>query len=163
MKKFIVLALALSLVAVALFGCAPANFKGEWIFKEVTKVELSPELSESELAIVMDSYNVDNQEDLVDAVFDKFVADETFKDCYLKFDKSKAYSYDPLFERETTWAFYQLSDTEAFLSIYTELDASNGNPYPVINPSLVYNAQDDTMTFTFNYANYFLVTVVLTK
>ena len=162
MKKFIVLALALSLVAVALFGCAPANFNGDWTFAEISKVELAPDLSQEDLALLMQHYGVQDETGLVNAVRDEFVENQTFATCYIKFGKKLTLTYDPLFEREATWFFYKLSETEGFLSFH-EIEEVTGNPDPIVYPTVVYNAESDTMSLTIQHTTAYMVTILLTK
>jgi hypothetical protein len=65
-------------------------------------------------------------------------------------------------DREATWVFYQTSDNEGFLSFYTELDATDANPDPILYPSVVYVEQSNTLLLTLNYIG-FMVTVELTR
>jgi hypothetical protein len=65
-------------------------------------------------------------------------------------------------DREATWVFYQTGENEGFLSFYTELDATNGNPDPILYPSVVYNAETDTLLMTLHYIG-FMVTIELTR
>ena len=164
MKKLVIFALTLTLMAISLLGCSstPKCFTGEWKFSSIEKVELSPELSNSEIDNLKEMYNAEDEAGIIAKALERFTADSIFTPCYLKFDKKVAYAYDPFGEREATWAFYKLSDTEGFLSVYTELEVTDSNPYPVINPDLVYDAETDTMSFTMNYAS-FMVTVKLVR
>ena len=58
MKKFVILALVLSLMAVSLFSCGtpPKHFTGQWNFSKITKVEISPDVGEDEMALLKEAY-----------------------------------------------------------------------------------------------------------
>lgn len=162
MKKFIVFALVLSVMATFLIACnkTPAQFKGEWKFSKISKVELRSDLSEDTIADLKMVYGDEDVKGVEKNALEKFTADGTFTPCYVNFESKFSYTYDPILEREATWVFYQTGDNEGFLSFYTELDAADGNPDPISHPSIVYNAENDTLLMTIYYIG-FVVTIEL--
>ena len=164
MKKLVIFALVLSIMTVAFIGCSktPDYFKGEWKFSKISKVEIAPEVSESGIAELMQTYGAEDEKGLEAKALAAFAADGTFASCYLKFDKKFSYSYDPVMDREATWVFYQTGENEGFISFYAELDAADGNPDPVNNPVIVYHAETDTISMTINYIS-FMVTIELSR
>lgn len=164
MKKIISTVLILTLMAVSLFGCggSPKHFSGEWKFSKISKVEFVRELGDGVLDLLKQEYNAENEADILSNALDRFVADETFASVYLKFGGKHTYTYDPLMEREATWVFYQTSENGGFISFYSELDSSDGNPDPVICPEIRYDADTDIMNITINYGS-FMVTLELTR
>ncbi len=165
MKKLTTLFLLLIMVmAVSLFGCnsTPKCFTGEWKYSTLVSVELHPDISQSEIDYLKEAYNASDETGIIENVFNDFVANDSFSSFYLKFTKKYTYTYDTLFEREATWAFYLLSETEGFISFDTELDDSNGNPYPSVYPNLEYDAETDTMIITMNHS-LFMVTLKLVR
>ena len=164
MKKFIAFLLFVSMITVVLCGCSatPKHFKGDWKFSTISKVEVDSKVNDSVIAELFEEYGVADKKSLEDVVLLAFSADGTFAPSYLKFNGSKAYTYDPVMEREATWAFYQTGENEGFISYYTELDAADGNPDPVTNPAIVYNSETDTLSMTLKYAA-FLVTIELSR
>ena len=163
MKKLVIFALVLSIMAVALIGCGTkTQFKGNWNFSQITKVELVPDLEESRIDGLKEQYSAEDEKGIIDAALAAFKADKIFDACYINFDKKYTYTYDPVLDREATWAFYQLGDNAGFISFYTELDVTDSNPDPVLYPDIVYNAETGTMLMTLNYYS-FMVTIELTR
>lgn len=164
MKKLVIFALVLSMMTVAFFGCSktPDYFKGEWKFSKISKVEISPEAAESTIAELIQEYGAEDENGLKEKALAKFAADGTFASCYLKFDKKFSYTYDPVMDREATWVFYQTGENEGFISFYGELDVADGNPDPINNPAIVYNAETDTVCMTINYGA-FMATIELSR
>lgn len=164
MKKFVILALVLSLMAVSLFSCGtpPKHFTGKWNFSKITKVEISPDVGEDEMALLKEAYVAEDVNGVEANAMARFVAEGIFDSCYVNFGKKQSYTYDPAMDREATWVFYQTGENEGFLSFYTELDATNGNPDPILYPSVVYNAETDTLLMTLHYIG-FMVTIELTR
>ncbi len=164
MKKLFSFVLVLSLMTALLFGCSPTSntFSGEWNFAELTKVEIAPDVDASTIEALKEQYGAEDEASLEAAVLADLIADGTFDECYLNFTKTNAYTYDPIFEREATWVFYQTGENEGFISFYAELDAADGNPDPMNNPTLVYNSQDGTISMTYKHIAY-VVTLKLSK
>ena len=164
MKKLLSLAVLLTFLALSLIGCggAPNHFKGEWKFSQINKVELATDIPAGTLDLLKEGYGVDTEEDVINTILAQFIKDETFKTYYLKFEKKYTYTYDALFEREVTWAFYQTDENEGFLSYSTELDASEGNPTPEIFPEISYKADTDTLIIVERYSH-FMVTLELVR
>ena len=165
MKKFLSLIVGLTLMVFSLFGCnaTPKHFKGEWKFSQINKVELSTELSTSEIDSLKEVYGADSEAGIVNNVLVKFNNEETFANYYLNFSGKKyTYTYDVLFEREVTWVFYQTGDNEGFISYDAELDASAGNPAPEVFPEISYNPDTDTIFIVERYGS-FLVTLELKR
>lgn len=164
MKKLVAFVLLFSVMALSLFGCnaTPKCFTGEWKYSSIVSVELRTDLYTGELDNLKQEFNAEDEEGVVANALNSFATNETFSAFYLRFDRKFAYTNDILMEREATWAVYVLNETDAFISIYTELDASNGNPYPDINPDLKYNAETETMLITMDYRS-FMVTLKLTR
>ena len=164
MKKIVAFLLLVTVMAVSLVGCnsTPKGFSGEWKFSSITKVELTPDLEQSVIDILKIDYNAEDQAGIEANALDRFADLGIFAPCYVKFSGNTVYTYDPVMEREATWSFYKLTDNTGFLSFYTELDASAGNPDPVLYPDLAYNAEADTMTISMNYVT-FMVTVELAR
>ena len=164
MKKLVVFLLLVSMMTVALCGCSatPKHFKGDWKFAKISKVEIGSNVSESVIADLFEEYGVADKKSVEESALAAFTADGTFAPCYLKFNGKQAYTYDPVMEREATWAFYQTGENEGFISVYTELNVADGNPDPVTNPAVVYDSENDTLSLTLKYAA-FMVTVELTR
>jgi hypothetical protein len=152
-------------MALSLCGCTktPECFTGEWKFEELVSVELHPEIDQSTLEVLKETYGVEDEQSILESVFNQFAQDKTFSPFYLKFADEYAYTYDCAFERETTWFLYQLSDTTGFISIYSELEVTDFNPYPEINPDLEYDAQADVMYITMDYVYCYMVTIKLCR
>jgi hypothetical protein len=163
MKKILVLTTAILLAVISLFGCSstPAHFKGEWKLSEITKVEFSPEIDDSTLDALKQIYNAEDEQSILNNAFEKFVEEGTFANFYLKFDQKYTYTYDAIMEREATWFFYQTSETEGFISYDGMLDASNGNPAPIVFPDISYKADTNTMFITLNDYSAFMITLEL--
>jgi hypothetical protein len=164
MKKLVLLILTVSVMALSLFGCGASSkhFSGEWRFSKISEVKLMPEIDETSLGSLKEYYGAQDVDALVATVLGKFATDGVFEPCYVKFGKKLSYTYDPVMEREATWRFYQTGECEGFLSFYTELDASLGNPDPTNNPDVVYNAETDTLLVTLQYSA-FMVTVEMSR
>ena len=164
MKKLISFLLLVTLMAVSLCGCntTPICFTGEWKFASIEKVELQPDLEQSMIDLLKEQYNAEDEDGIVANALDTFTSEGTFNSFYLKFDNKEVYTYDVAFEREATWVLYQLTEKTGFISFYTELDTTDGNPYPVICPDLTYNAETDTMVITMNHLS-FMVTLTLVR
>lgn len=165
MKKILSLIIVLTLSAICLFGCnsMPKHFTGEWKFSQISKVELSTELSTFEIEMLKEAYGVDSEEGIINSRLAQFAEEETFANYYLKFGKEYTYTYDPLFDREVTWAFYQTSENKGFISYDTQLDASAGNPAPEVFPEISYNPDTDTMVIVEPYSSYYIVTLELKR
>ena len=163
MKKLIAFVLLISVMIVSLFGCGgtPKCFTGEWKFSAINSVELKSDLDQSVIDLLKEEYSAENEEEIKTNALDRFVAEEVFTPCYIKFGK-ETYTYDPVLVREATWAFYQLTENEGFLSFYTGLDVANGNPDPILYPDVAYNAETNTMFLTINYTA-FMVTLELVR
>lgn len=164
MKKIVVFTLAISLVALALVACGAKSdhFTGQWKFSKISKVEISPDMDESNITYLKEVYGADDENGIEENALAKFIADGVFNPCYLNFGKDLSYTYDPIMDREATWAFYQTSDNEGFLSFYSELDVTDTNPDPILYPSVVYVAETNTLLLTLNYIG-FMVTVELVR
>jgi hypothetical protein len=164
MKKLVVFTLAISIVAVALFACGKKSdhFKGQWNFSKISKVEISPDMDESNITYLKEEYGAEDENGVEEKALAKFIAEGVFNSCYLNFDKKLSYTYDPIMDREATWIFYQTNDNEGFLSFYAELDATDTNPDPILYPSVFYVAETNTLFLTLNYAG-FMVTIELTR
>ena len=165
MKKLILLALALSVLALAFVGCngAPSHFSGEYTFSKISKVELGPEVSDETLDALKEHYGVDDKAGVEAALLDFYASDSAFNSCYVKFDKKNTYTYDPIFEREATWVFFQTGDNEGFLSFYTEIDPADVTPDPLVFPPVVYNAENGILTLTIMLTNDCVFTLEFTK
>ena len=164
MKKLAIFVIVLSILAVSLVACntKPDHFTGQWKFSKINKVEFSPEVSESYINELKEQYGAEDKKGVEESALAMFTADGTFAPCYLNFDKKYSYTYDPIMDREATWVFYQTGDNEGFISFYAELDAADGNPDPITNPSVVYIAETNTLLLTLKYSA-FMVTVELTR
>ena len=164
MKKIFSIVLVLTLMVASLVGCGGSSkhFSGEWKFSKITKVEFVPVLPEGMLDLLKQEYNAEDEDGIINNAFDRFGADETFSNLYIKFDGKQTYTYDPFMDREATWVFYQTSENGGFISFYSELDSSDGNPDPVICPEIRYDADTDIMNITINYGS-FMVTLELTR
>lgn len=164
MKKFLSVVLLVTVLALSLFGCSstPQHFKGKWNFSQIVKVELATDLYEGDVDILKESYGANTEEELLDSALEQFLEDETFNTYYIKFDTKYTYTYDPLFEREATWAFYQTGENTGFISYATELDASAGNPAPEIFPEISYKADTNTLVIVERYSS-FMVTLELKR
>ena len=165
MKKILSMVLVLTLVVVSLFGCSGTakHFTGEWKFSKISKVEFIPDLSEGMLDLLKQEYNAEDEEGIINNAFDRFVAEETFANFYLKFDGKHTYTYDPFMDREATWVFYQTSEHEGFISFYAELDVNDGNPDPIVCPEISYKADTNTMYIVLSNYGSFMITIELTK
>ena len=165
MKRLIAFLILVSVMVISLVGCGetkPTCFGGEWKVASIEKVELEPDLDQSTIDALKERYNAEDEAGIVANARESFVSEAVFASFYLKFSNNSAYTHDPVMDREATWVFYKLTENTGFISFYTELDASNGNPYPVICPDLVYNAEANTMLITVNYVG-FMVTLKLTR
>ena len=164
MKKIAVLVLALAILSLSLIACntRPAQFTGEWKFSKIVKVEILPEAMEEYLDSLKEQYNADDVQGIEANALAAFTADGIFAPCNIKFGDRLSYAYSPEMDREATWAFYQTGDNEGFLSIYSELNPADGNPDPLTNPPLVYDAESNTILITLKYIG-FKVTVELTR
>jgi hypothetical protein len=164
MKKILSIVTLLTILALSLFGCssAPKHFKGEWKFSQITKVELSTEVSADTLELLKEYYGVDTEEGVENSALAQFIEDGTFNSYYIRFDKKYTYTNDPLMEREATWVFYQTGENEGFISYDAELDASAGNPAPEVFPEISYDAETDTLTIVERYSSY-MVTLALIR
>ena len=164
MKKLIVCILLLSMLTAVVSGCSSTAgyFKGQWSFSKISSVEIAPDVDQSVIDMLMQEYGAEDKKGVEESALSKFAADGIFAPCYLKFDKKFSYTYDPVMEREATWVFYQTGENEGFISFYSELNAADGNPDPITNPTVVYNAETDTLFLTLHYIS-FMVTVELSR
>ena len=164
MKKLVIFALVLAMITVPFLGCnkTPAHFKGEWHFSKISKIEISSTANEDVINDLKQQYGAEDEQGIIENALAAFTADKTFEPCYLKFDKTYTYTYDPAMEREATWVFYKTGENVGFISFYSELDAADGNPDPASNPDIVYNPETGTMLMTIKYIA-FMVTIELSK
>ncbi len=164
MKKLISVFLLITVLAVSLCGCnsTPKCFSGKWKFSSIVEVELKSDLTQSDVDLLKESYNAQTEEEIVIKASEKFNTEDTFAPFYLKFSKKLAYTHDLIMEREATWSFYKLTENTGFISFYTELDASQGNPEPLLFPDLAYDKETNTMSITMNYSM-FMVTLALVR
>lgn len=164
MKKAISLILALTVITFAFFGCGAGadNFKGEWKFSKITDIDIHPMVDDSFLKELMKDFNAEDKNGVLDGAMAQLSSEGTFARCYLNFDGDRAYTYDPVMDREATWAVYKTGDNEGFISVYTELDVADGNPDPITNPVIAYNAETDTMLMTIAHTSY-MVTLEFVK
>ena len=164
MKKFVAFLLLAAMMTAIFCGCSatPKHFTGNWKFSKISKVAVDSNVNDSVIADLYEEYGVSDKKSVEESALAAFNADGTFAPCYLNFSGKKAYTYDPVMEREATWAFYQTGENEGFISVYTELNVADGNPDPVTNPAVVYDSENDTLSLTLKYAA-FMVTVELTR
>lgn len=164
MKKILSIVFVLVLATVAFVGCngAPKQFSGEWKFSKISKVELLSNLDEDVMDFLKQDYGAEDEEGVVIGAFNRLVNEGTYENYYLKFEKKYTYTYDPIMEREATCVFYKTAENEGFISFYAELDAAEGNPDPINNPVVIYDAETDTMSVVVNYGS-FMVTLELTR
>jgi hypothetical protein len=165
MKKFLSVVVLLTILALSLFGCSsvPPHFKGEWKFSQISKVELSPDVTQNDLDALKERYSVDTEEGVLTNARARYIEDGTFESFYIKFNKKYTLTDDPFADREVTWVFYQTGENEGFLSFDGYLDASLGNPDPVVYPNVSYNPETDTMQIVlWNYGS-FMITIALTR
>ena len=165
MKKIFSIVLVLTLMIASLVGCGGSSkhFSGEWKFSKITKVEFVPVLPEGMLDLLKQEYNAEDEDGIINNAFDRFVADETFSNLYIKFDGKQTYTYDPFMDREATWVFYQTSENEGFISFYAELDINDGNPDPIVCPEISYNPDSNTVYIVLNAYGSFMITIELTR
>ena len=163
MKKLIVFAIVLSILAVSLMSCgANGPFSGEWKFSKVSSVEIAPGADEEWLDSAKELYGAEDEAGIKANALAAFKENGVFAPCYIKFEKENTYTYDPAMDREATWKFYKTGDNTGFISFYTELESTGVNPDPVIYPDLAYNAETGVMSMTLYYLG-FMVTVEFTK
>ena len=165
MKKLILFALVVSILALAFVGCnsAPAQFTGEYTFSRLVSVALGPEVSDATLETLKEHYGVDDKAGVEAALLDYYASDSTFNSCYVKFDKKNTYVYDPIFERESTWVFFQTGENEGFISFYTEIDPAEVTPDPLLFPSVAYNPESGILTLTIMLTNDCIFTLEFTR
>ena len=163
MKKIIVFILTL-ITAIFGFACSgePEHFSGEWKFSQITDVELVENLSGGVLDMLKERYDVETEEEVISCALADFIAEETFKPFYLRFEKEYTYTYDPNMERVATWVFYQTSENTGFISYDAGLDASEGNPDSEVFPEISYEASTKTMSIVVMYRS-FMVTLALAR
>ena len=162
MKKIFKTLILLLLVTFSLVGCTQKQFDGKWNFKDITDVEIAPSVSETDIEYYKEQYNVEDNESLEAAILAAYKEEGLFTPTYVNFSGKNTYTYDVAMNREATWVFFQTSDNEGFLSFYTEIDASQGNPDPEVFPSLVYTPETNSMYMTCKYGD-FMVTIELVK
>ena len=164
-KKFFGLIICLTIAVLSLFGCSatPSHFTGEWRFDEVVAVSFAETPSESELSYLKETYNAQNETEILNNALASYLSNETFADFYLKFDGNFTYTYDPFADREATWKFYQISENEGFISYDTELDVTNGNPFPTVFPDITYDTDANATFITINDYGSFMITLKLTR
>ena len=163
MKKLVIFAVLLSLLTLTFAGCGTAkHFTGEWKFSKIVQVELGPNADEVSIDNLKAQYDVEDEASLVVCALADFKESGIFAPCYIHFDKKHTYTYDPALDREATWVFYKTGENTGFISFYTELDATEGNPDPTLFPDIVYNAETDTMLMTIQY-RVFMVTIELSR
>ena len=164
MKKIFSVVVLFAIMILTVFGCGGSakHFTGEWKFSKITKVECSSDFTQSDLDDFKEFYDVETKEDVAQIIMDTLVEGEIYKSYYIKFDGKKAYTLDPLMEREATWAFYQTGDNTGFISYDTQLDASAGNPAPEVFPGISYLADSDTLVIVERYSVY-MVTIELKR
>ena len=164
MRKIINIFILLLMITVTLVGCSstPKQFSGKWNFSKISSVEIAKEVSDSVINDLKEQYGVSDENGIITSALAEFEENGTFAACYINFEKKYTYTYDPNMDREATWVFYQTGDNEGFISFYTELDAADGNPDPLSNPEIVYNADTNTMYLTLKYVAY-MVTIELSR
>lgn len=164
-KKFFGLIICLTIAVLSLFGCSttPSHFTGEWRFDEVVAVNFAETPSESELSYLKETYNAQNETEILNNVLASYVSNDTFANFYLKFNGDSAYTYDVFAEREATWKFYQISENEGFISYDAELDATDGNPFPTVFPDISYDADANATFITINNYGSFMITLKLSR
>ena len=165
MKKIFSIVLVLTLMVASLVGCGGSSkhFSGEWKFAKLIKVELMPSLDDGTLDLLKQEYNAEDEAGIVSNAKDRFEAEQTFANFYLKFESKNTYTYDPFMDREATWVFYQTSENEGFISFYAELDVNDGNPDPIVCPEISYNPDSNTVYMVLNAYGSFMITIELTR
>ena len=165
MKKFFSIVLVLTLMGASLVGCGGSSkhFSGEWKFAKLIKVELMPSLDDDTLDLLKQEYNAEDEAGIVSNAKDRFESEQTFANFYLKFESKNTYTYDPFMDREATWVFYKTGENEGFISFYGELDASAGNPDPVVCPDIVYKADANAMQIVLSGYGAFMFTLELKR
>ena len=165
MKKLILFALVLSFVLLAFVGCSgtPVQFTGEYTFSRLVSVELGPEVSDETLETLKEHYGVDDKAGVEAALLDFYAANTPFNSCYVKFDKKNTYVYDPIFERESTWVFFQTGENEGFISFYTEIDPAEVTPDPLIFPPVAYSPESGILALTIMFTNDCIFTLEFTR
>lgn len=163
MKKLVIFALALVVLVAAFSGCSktPEQFTGQWKFSRISKVEISPETSESQIDGLKEQYGAEDENGIAAAALNAFAADKTFDPYYVRFEKDRTYTYDPIGEREATWIFYQTGENQGVISFY-DMDPAEITPNPAVFPPVIYNAEAKTLSVTVSYSAFF-VTVELTR
>jgi hypothetical protein len=162
MKKIFKTLILLLLVTFSLVGCTQKQFDGKWNFKDISDIEIAPNVSASDIEYYKEHYGVEDNAALEDAVLAAYKEEGLFAPSYINFSGKYTYTYDVAMDREATWVFFKTSENEGFLSFYTEIDSSEGNPDPEIFPSLVYNSETNSMYMTYKYAD-FMVTIEFVK
>ena len=162
MKKIFKTLILLLLVTFSLVGCTQKQFDGKWNFKDISDIEIAPNVSASDIESYKEYYGVEDNDALEAAVLAAYKEEGLFTPSYINFSGKNTYTYDVALDREATWVFFQTSENEGFLSFYTEIDSSEGNPDPEIFPSLVYNSETNSMYMTYKYAA-FMVTIELVR
>ena len=162
MKKIFKTLILLLLVTFSLVGCTQKQFDGKWNFKDISDIEIAPNVSASDIESYKEYYGVEDNDALEAAVLAAYKEEGLFTPSYINFSGKNTYTYDVALDREATWVFFQTSENEGFLSFYTEIDSSEGNPDPEIFPSLVYNSETNSMYMTYKYAD-FMVTIELVR
>ncbi len=164
MKKIFTMVLAFTLVVCSLFGCSkmPKHFTGEWKFAELTQLELVSGLTANEMEAVQERYNASSKEGIESNAKAEMLDAGIYDNYYIKFTKKFTYTYDPIFEREATWKFYQTGENNGFISFYTELNVEDGNPDPIICPEISYDADNDVL-YIVECVHPFMATIKLTR
>ena len=151
MKKIFRTLFMLLLIACSLVGCAPKHFSGKWNFNDITDIEFAPSIEESIIEEYKEFYGTEDVAEIEAAVLAKFKEEGLFAPSYINFDGKYTYAYDVAMGREATWVFFQTSENEGFLSFYTEIDPSEGNPDPEIFPPLIYNSETNNLYMIYKY------------
>ena len=151
MKNIFRTSVLLVLAASSLVGCGSSHFSGKWNFSDITDVTIAPSVSEDIIEAYKEHYGVSDVAGVEAAALASFKEQGLFASSYINFAGKYTYAYDVALERESTWVFFQTSENEGFLSFYSEIDPSEGNPDPEIFPPIVYNPETDNMYMTYTY------------
>ena len=163
MRKLVIFAIVLSMLAVSLLSCgASSPFSGQWKFSKISSVEIASTVDEDWMNSLKEQYGAEDKAGIEANALAAFNESGVFAPCYINFEKKNTYTYDPNLDREATWKFYKTGDNTGFISFYTELEATDTNPDPATYPDIVYNAETGVMSMTLYYLG-FMVTIELTK
>lgn len=156
MKRIALFLIIIMVFSFALSSCAGTSpyEKEAWVYSNIIDVSLKDDLDELRMEQLVEEFGTTDVTEIETAMLAQILEEKTFADCYINFSGNRASFYDIIMEREATYVVYKTSENEGFFSVYTELNAEDGNPDPNTNPPFRYNPETNIFVVELSYVGF---------